>query len=152
MVTIITLVAILAAHFASLAWWTPLAAMAVARLVLLPVTTWLYFLAGMNVARVEGGGRVTVSTDREERRNEPDAANVVKWFLWPEGALANWCLMNLVAIFYFGTRPRWKTEAGLTMLLNRLVREEPLDSWRFDRARSVQRRWLDRYDPRGKHT
>lgn len=151
MVTIITILAILAAHLASLPWWVPLVAMLAAQLLFLPVTTWLYYLAAMNIGRVEGGGGV-VKPALDERRNEPDAARVVKWLLYPVGAITNWLLMNLVALLYFGVRPRWRTEAGLTSLLNRLVREEPLFSWRFDRARSVQRRWLDRYDPRGKHS
>lgn len=152
MVTIITIIAILAAHLAALPWWTPLAAMAAGKVFFLPVTTWLYYLAGMNVARVEAGGRVRVSLDPEERRNEPDAANVVKWFLLPEGVFANWCLMNIVAIFVFRTVPRWKTEVGLTTLLNRIVREEAEGSRRYRIARSIQFRFLDRYDPRGKHT
>jgi hypothetical protein len=138
---------ILATHFLNLPWWTPLAVIPVVWLVCLPVTTWRDYLAAMTLDRIEHGCEVTLPAE-DERCLEPDHVRVVRWFLWPGAALKNFTLAQLVCIFYFRTLPKPKLDVGLTRLLNRMVRT---GGWRQDRARAIQKRWLDRADRRGKH-
>jgi hypothetical protein len=130
--------------------WVLLPVIVAKAVILLLPHTWEDFLAAMNYVRVRGGGRVIVLPDPEQRGNEPDADVVARYVIWPAAAFRNFMTMNVVALVYFRTWPRWGRESGLTQLLNRLVAEDT--GWRRARALALRARWLNRYDPRGVHT
>lgn len=123
------------------AWW----------LLLLPINTWRDFLAGMSYYRLErmGRGDWLADPDPAERCNEPDADRVVKYCLWLPGAAKNFITAKIATVFYYHTWLKW-SDVGLTKLTNRMA-EEGTPKQKA-KAMSLRRRWLDRYDPRGKHT
>jgi hypothetical protein len=129
--------------------WGAIAALVAWWLITLPGNTWFGYAAAMTYDRVRHGCMVVLPAE-DERANEPDVDRLVRYQLWFPAAFKNYVLSKLVCIFYFGRWPRWGKEGGLTMTLNRLVAEET--GWRYDRARAIQKRFLDRYDRRSKHT
>ena len=100
-------------------------------------------------------------------RVSSDGEWVVKWLLAPPGLLKNFYLAQWVALLYFRVLPsplrvkylgvvggkrkfKFYGDVGLTKLLDRMVDERT--DWRHDRALAIRARWLNLYDPRGKHT
>jgi hypothetical protein len=150
MYTVFLCALIAAVWYLHLPVWVLLPVIVAKAVIMLAPHTWEDFLAAMNVARVQGGGRVMVNPDPDQRGNEPDAAWIVRYLLLPPALVRNWLLMNVAAVFYFRTWPRWGKESGLTNLLNRLIAEDT--GWRRAKALAVRQRWLNRYDPRGVHT
>lgn len=142
-------VLLLACYHWRLPLWVPLAALWGWWLLWLPVNTWRDFLAAMTYQRLKHGGSVVLPPE-DERCNEPDGVFIVERLMGPAGMLKNFVLAQLVAVFIFRTAPEWPNDVGLTKLLTRLAKED--EGWRGDLAARLLKRWLHRYDRRGRHT
>ncbi|HET8762053.1 MAG TPA: hypothetical protein VFM12_01460 [Gemmatimonadales bacterium] len=147
--TIVFLIALAATWYFGLPWWAPAVPAVVFKAVMLVHETQRDYLAAMNYARLEGGGRVA-PLPILERDNEPEVTTSIM-FVAPEAMLNNFLTAHLVGIFLLATYPRWwKGEVGLTYVLKRIIREEP-ESWRGKKARAIAVGRLERYSPTGQH-
>jgi len=114
----------------------PAWALALGIIAYLPMATWVFYLAGMCLERVERDGTMTEM-----------AAFISRRLLWPVAAAHNFLLNAIVMTVLFLDLPR---EPATTKRMNRYVDGPP--GWRRDMALAIRAELLNAADPRGIHT
>lgn len=132
-----------------LPWENAVVALALWWFLTLPFNTWRDFNAAMNLDRVKKGCTVELPPE-DERELEPDHVRVVGIVLWLPGAFKNWFFNHTWGTLYFLKLGKPK-DRGFTDRINRLSNDES-DPKLAAKARAVAKRWLHRFDRRGRHT
>lgn len=104
-------------------------------LAVLPLATWVFYLAVMHVDKMVAQGVAT-----------PEAHKLARTYIYPVALLCNAALAWTWAPVAFLARPR---EFATTKFLNRMVER---GGWRAERALLIRHHLLNHYDRRGVHT